>query len=91
MKRISILVTGKVQGVFYRKSTREMAMQLGLKGYVMNKPDGSVYIEAEGDPADLTKLVNWCHTGPVQAEVTDVKVTDLIPEGSHGFEVRRTS
>ncbi|MBX2970996.1 MAG: acylphosphatase [Cyclobacteriaceae bacterium] len=74
MKRVSILVKGKVQGVFYRASTVTKAQQLGVKGVVRNEPDGSVYIEAEGDEGNLNELIAWCRVGPPRARVDEVAV-----------------
>jgi acylphosphatase len=90
MKRVSILVKGKVQGVFYRASTVTKAKQLGVKGFVCNEPDGSVYIEAEGDEEKLNELIAWCRVGPPRARVDEVIVegyNDL--RNFSGFEVAR--
>jgi acylphosphatase len=70
VKAISITVTGKVQGVFFRQSTLEKALELGIKGFVKNMPDGSVYIEAEGDGTALAALIEWCKQGPEMAAVS---------------------
>ncbi len=74
MKRIAIQVSGKVQGVFYRASTVTKAHQLDVKGFVRNEPDGSVYVEAEGDAEKLGELVAWCKIGPPRALVNEVIV-----------------
>jgi len=76
MKHLAIHVTGNVQGVFYRASTVEKARTLGLKGFVQNEPDGSVYIEAEGDDGALQSLLAWCRQGPPRARVSDVTATE---------------
>lgn len=68
----NIKVTGKVQGVFYRASTKEKAEELGIRGFVRNEPDGSVYIEAEGSENDLHKFLEWCEQGPPNAMVDEV-------------------
>jgi acylphosphatase len=83
MKRISILVSGKVQGVFYRVSTEKKAKEIGLTGFVRNEPDGKVYIEAQGTEEQLDELVKWCKRGPERAEVDEI-TTRTIPlvEGS---------
>lgn len=70
----NLYISGKVQGVFYRKSTKEKADELGITGYVMNMPDGSVYAEAEGEESDISKFIAWCHIGPAAAKVTEIKV-----------------
>lgn len=74
MKRISIRISGKVQGVFYRASTVTKAQQLGVNGFVRNEPDGSVYIEAEGNEDKLNELIAWCRVGPPRARVDEVAV-----------------
>lgn len=74
MKRISIHVRGKVQGVFYRASTVTKAQQLGVNGFVRNEPDGSVYMEAEGNEDKLNELIAWCRVGPPRARVDEVAV-----------------
>jgi len=83
-------VYGKVQGVFFRASTQEKAQELGLTGFVQNENDGSVYLEAEGDPEALKQLEQWVHKGPSQARVekVEVKVIDEL-KGFEKFEQRR--
>ncbi|MBX2964208.1 MAG: acylphosphatase [Cyclobacteriaceae bacterium] len=76
MKRVSIRISGKVQGVFYRASTVEKAHQLNLKGLVRNESDGSVFVEAEGDENKLKELIAWCKIGPPRAQVNDVEITE---------------
>ncbi len=73
MNHWKILVRGKVQGVYFRATTKAVADQLGIKGFVLNEPDGSVYIEAEGDDFALESLVDFCEEGPDGAEVTSVE------------------
>lgn len=88
-KHISIKVSGRVQGVFYRASTHEEAQRLGLKGFVRNEPDGSVYIEAEGDGAVLDALVAWCKQGPPAARVSNVEIHEGTWKGFSEFTVKR--
>ena len=71
-KRVHIIVQGKVQGVFFRASTKDKATELGLSGFVRNMPDGTVEIVAEGSQEQLTKLVDWCHIGPERSIVNEV-------------------
>jgi acylphosphatase len=78
LQTISIKVTGKVQGVFYRQSTKETAIKSGITGEVKNMPDGSVHIVATGNEEQLKDLIEWCRTGPKRAVVTDV-ITEEIP------------
>jgi acylphosphatase len=75
VRHISILVTGKVQGVFFRATTKAKADELGIKGFVRNQPDGRVYIEAEGDPVVLSAFESWCKKGPPRALVERLDVT----------------
>lgn len=90
MKRIAIQVKGKVQGVFYRASTVTKAQQLGVMGFVRNEPDGSVYIEAEGDEGNLNELIAWCRIGPPRAFVDEVIVETHSTLGSFtDFRVSR--
>ncbi|MBB6091426.1 acylphosphatase [Povalibacter uvarum] len=70
-------VSGRVQGVFYRASTRQRAIELGLSGYACNLPDGRVEVLAVGDPAAVQSLVDWLAIGPPAAHVTNVDVSDI--------------
>jgi acylphosphatase len=88
-KRLVIKVSGRVQGVFYRASTRDMAERLGLKGFVRNEPDGAVYIEVEGDEAILAQFASWCTHGPELAKVDAINVNEVPLVGFTKFEVRR--
>lgn len=89
-KHFKITVQGKVQGVYYRVSTKQMADILGLKGFVRNQPNGDVYIEAEGEEDMLVKFIQWCHHGPDGAEVKHVSVTDGAAQNYISFEIRRS-
>lgn len=89
MEHFNIKVIGKVQGVFFRANTRKKAHELGIHGWVRNEPDGSVYIEAEGDLNQLNEFVSWCKTGPERARVDEVKITNSQPvEHYSNFEIR---
>lgn len=89
MEHWKINVTGKVQGVYFRASTKAVADQLGLQGIVFNKPDGeTVYIEAEGTRFALESLLEFCQEGPQGAEVSEVthhRSNQLV--GYKNFEV----
>ncbi len=88
-KRWHILVSGKVQGVFYRATAAEVARSMGLKGWVRNLPDGRVEIVAEGDSDALNQLLAWCRRGPKMARVDEVRVEEVPVAGnSEGFVVR---
>ena len=83
------IIRGKVQGVFFRGSTREKAMILGVMGEVKNLPDGSVWLVAEGDENAVNELIAWCYRGPLRAEVEDVIVTEGVVVGYRDFQVTR--
>ncbi len=92
MRRASLRIRGKVQGVFFRESTRMEATRLGLTGWVRNREDGSVEAVAEGESAVLEEFIRWCHQGPPTARVTDVEQALSEPTGEfRTFTVERTS
>lgn len=92
MRRVRALVTGRVQGVSYRASTADEAQRLGLAGWVRNRADGSVELEAEGTPERVGELLAWCEQGPPAARVSRVSVEELSPvEGDADFTIRPTS
>lgn len=88
-KTVKILVSGQVQGVFFRQSAREKALDLGLRGTAQNLPDGKVLIFANGPSGAISHFVAWCHQGPIRAEVTAVEVTDLPHQYFDGFHILR--
>lgn len=85
----SIRVTGKVQGVWYRKSTQLKAEALGVKGIVKNQADGSVYIEVLGTAAQVDALIAWCKEGPEDAEVKEVIPSVMAFKAFDDFQVIR--
>jgi acylphosphatase len=88
MRRIRAIVSGRVQGVSYRASTQTEARRLGLVGWVKNRSDGSVELEAEGPEDMVAALIQWCHQGPPSARVARVAVDELAPSGSErAFEI----
>jgi acylphosphatase len=76
MRRVDVSVRGRVQGVFFRASTQEKAVELGIRGTVRNEPDGSVFIEAEGNDEELEQFLAWVRKGPPHARVDSVKVRE---------------
>ena len=84
----SFLVSGRVQGVFFRASTRDKALSLGLSGYARNLADGRVEVVACGSGDALGELEAWLHEGPRMAQVSDVQTGDAEPPGIDGFETR---
>lgn len=90
MKAVTIRVSGHVQGVFFRASTKDAAVRLGVRGQVRNDGDGTVFIEAEGDDAAVDQLVEWCKKGPPHARVQSVDVKVAQPKGFREFSVERS-
>ena len=88
-KRFSITVSGVVQGVFFRASTKAKADELGIKGFVSNQRDGSVYIEAEGESERLKKFIQWCRNGPANASVERCDVREMEFSGDQHFVIQR--
>ncbi|HYY06294.1 MAG TPA: acylphosphatase [Candidatus Limnocylindria bacterium] len=88
MVRRRVVVHGRVQGVFFRDSTRRQASSRGLAGWVWNRPDGAVEAVFEGDRDGVESLVRFCREGPRGAEVDEVEVVEEEPEGLSGFGVR---
>jgi acylphosphatase len=84
-----VFVSGTVQGVFFRATTRDRAREVGVDGWVRNLDDGRVEAVFEGDEDAVGELVAFCHEGSPAAEVADVEVTHEDPEGIEGFRVRR--
>ena len=83
-----VVVRGLVQGVFFRDSTRRLALDAGVTGWVGNEPDGSVRAVLEGPPARVEELLAWMREGPRDAVVEDVQVTEIGVTGRSRFEVR---
>ncbi|MEA2037804.1 MAG: acylphosphatase [Nanoarchaeota archaeon] len=75
MKRAHLIVSGRVQGVWFRDTTNKVASKLGLKGFVRNLPDGNVEVIAEGNEEKIKKLVKFCHDGPEHADVNNVDIS----------------
>jgi len=87
--RISMIIKGQVQGVFFRYETKKEAQALNLTGWVRNNDDGTVEVLAEGDKNKLEELAEWCKSGPDSAQVEDVEIKWQEYEGGfEGFEIR---
>jgi acylphosphatase len=89
LKTISIIVTGKVQGVFYRQSAKEKARELGVNGAVRNEADGSVRIVASGTPVQLNEFVAWCTKGPSGAIVQNITTAAVPFQDFKHFQIER--
>lgn len=87
VKHLNIKVQGKVQGVSYRESTKAVANQLGVKGYIKNEADGSVYIEAEADDWTMQLFLDWCNEGPTGAVVTLLESHEGEIKNYRNFEI----
>jgi len=85
--RAHVIVKGRVQGVFFRAETADMACTLGLSGWVRNLHDGSVEAVFEGDKDAVDEAIEWCWKGPTLARVEDVQVNWEEPEREHGFRI----
>ncbi len=86
-RRARVVVSGRVQGVFFRATCAERARELGLGGSVRNLPDGSVEAVFEGPEDAVDAMVGWCRTGPRLARVDRVEVVSEEPVGDVGFRV----
>ena len=82
--RVHVLISGKVQGVWFRASTQEKAEQLGLTGWVKNTHNGAVEAVFEGDEGSIQEMIRWCRKGPPLAEVTNLHIKKQTP--SHNFD-----
>ena len=81
-KCLHILVRGKVQGVYFRASARERALELRLRGIVRNLRDGRVEILIQGDSTSLERFLDWCRQGPPNARVDDLQAQDSTADGN---------
>ncbi len=86
--RAHVFVSGKVQGVYYRATTRDTAREKGVSGWVRNLEDGRVEAVFEGPKEDVEAMIDFCYEGSDAARVEDVKVSDEKPQGEDGFRVR---
>ena len=89
MKALQIKVFGRVQGVFFRASTRDKAQELAVKGWCRNEPDGSVLIWAEGEEQAMAEFLAWCHKGPRWSKVERLEQESVTSENFANFEIRR--
>jgi len=87
MKRAHVFISGRVQGVWFRASTRDKAEELSLNGWVRNLPDGRVEAVFEGDDKAVDEMVEWCHYGPPMARVDTVDIEYEKPQGERAFRI----
>lgn len=86
--RYRVIVSGRVQGVWYREACRREAIAADVSGWVRNNYDGTVEAVLEGYAAAVDRVLAWMRTGPPRAVVTGVEATPEAPHGDHGFAVR---
>ena len=89
MPTIHLLIKGKVQGVFYRATAKEVAEELGLTGWIKNTKDGDVEIVATGDKDQLHQFAIWCKKGPSKAIVNEVQMTPQEDQVFDAFKIAR--
>jgi acylphosphatase len=87
VKRVRVIVSGRVQGVFYRATCARLARDAGLGGYVRNRPDGRVEAAFEGALDAVDAMVEWCRRGPDLARVDDIEISVEEPVGDVTFRV----
>lgn len=86
---VRVIICGRVQGVWFRASTKQIAKQLGLTGWVRNTPDGCVEAVFEGEEGLINKMIEWCHHGPPLSKVNKVEVKNQeLTNGFDGFSIR---
>jgi acylphosphatase len=89
MPTVHLIIKGRVQGVFFRATAKDVADEIGLKGWVKNTEEGNVEIMTSGTDEQLQKFVDWCKVGPRKAMVTDVVSTQMPDENFDEFKVLR--
>lgn len=83
-----VVVSGRVQGVFFRDSCRDEARAVGVDGWVRNTSEGTVEAWLEGPPSAVERMVEWCRSGPGRADVDGVEAHEEDPTGQEGFRIR---
>ncbi|HPM78560.1 MAG TPA: acylphosphatase [bacterium] len=83
-----VIVTGRVQGVWYRATTMKMAKKFGVRGWVRNLPDGAVEAHLEGEPEQVDELIDWMNEGPPLASVDDVETFPAEVQNFPDFTMR---
>ena len=88
IEAIQIIVHGRVQGVWFRAGTKEKAGELGIFGWVKNRPEGTVEIHAEGEKSQIDNFIFWCRKGTPAANVTSVDLASISLQNFTSFEIR---
>ncbi|MGN6401508.1 MAG: acylphosphatase [Flavisolibacter sp.] len=89
MPTVHLLIKGKVQGVFYRATAKDVAKELGLTGWVKNTKEGNVEALASGSAEQLQQFINWCRQGPAKAIVTNVEINFFEEQAFNDFKIIR--
>jgi len=89
METVHLLISGKVQGVFFRDSSRKVAQNLNITGWIKNRQDDKVEAMISGDEKDVQAFINWCKSGPERAEVEEVIVSKQGKTSFEKFEIKR--
>jgi acylphosphatase len=85
---VRVIVTGRVQGVWFRDGCRERARSEGVSGFARNRGDGAVEVELEGPEPAVERVIAWCRVGPTRARIDAVEVERIAPVGEAGFRIR---
>jgi acylphosphatase len=88
IKNLRVVVAGKVQGVAFRHHVKKVADILGVRGFIRNEHNGTVFLEAEGEDEMVNKLIDYCHHGPDTARVEKVSITLGVIVGYDSFEIQ---
>jgi acylphosphatase len=88
MVRVRVIVTGRVQGVWFRDTCRDQARRESVHGFARNRADGTVEVELEGTEPAVERMIAWCRVGPARARVDSVAVERITPVGEPGFRIR---
>jgi acylphosphatase len=89
MPTVHLIIKGKVQGVFYRATAKDVAQELGLTGWVKNTKEGNVEVLASGSDKQVQQFISWCRQGPAKAVVTDVEISFTNEEKFDDFRIIR--
>ncbi len=89
MPTVSVIIKGKVQGVFYRATAKKIADENGITGWIRNTPDNNVEVIASGSQQGLQQFIEWCKKGPARASVSDVIIAEIEEEISDEFKIKR--
>jgi acylphosphatase len=89
METVHLLITGKVQGVFFRDSSKKVAEKLNITGWIKNRQDNKVEAMVSGDEKDVKAFIDWCKSGPERAEVEEVIVSEKEKISFKKFEIKR--